>query len=98
MEVTIQSIHFDADQKLLDQVHTKLEKLTRFDAALPEAHVYLKLDADRGGFHEKVVEIKLIKPGKTIVSKAENGTFEDALDEAVEAALVQVKKLKDKEK
>ncbi len=98
MEVTIQSIRFDADQKLLELIRTSLEKVSRFDGGIPEAQVYMKLDADHGGYHSKVLEIKLMKPGKTIVAKAQRATFEEALDEALEAALVQVKKLRDKEK
>jgi len=98
MQITIQSIRFDADQKLIDMIHHRLEKLTRFDAAINEAQVYLKLDADHGGFHEKVVEIKLLKPGKTILSKASAGAFENALEEAVDGALIQVKRVRDREK
>lgn len=98
MEVTIQSIRFDADQKLQDLIHKSLEKVTRFDTAILDAQVYLKLDADRGGFHEKVVEIKLNKPGKVIIGKAEHSTFEEALEEAMDVVLTQVRKLRDKEK
>lgn len=102
MEVRIQSIHFDADQKLLDLIKAKLEKVNRFDADMQEASVYLKLDAAHetgaGGFHSKIVEIKLIKPGKTLMSKAQAGTFEDALEAALDTALVQVKKQRDIEK
>lgn len=102
MEVRIQSIHFDADQKLLDLIKTKLEKVTKFDADMQEAAVYLKLDAAHetatGGFHSKIVEIKLIRPGKTMMSKAQAGTFEDALEAALDTALVQVRKHRDIEK
>ncbi|HMX04652.1 MAG TPA: HPF/RaiA family ribosome-associated protein [Cyclobacteriaceae bacterium] len=98
MEIKIQSIRFDADKQLLEQIRTKVEKLQKFDASLAEAQVYLKLDAELGGFHEKVVEIKLTKPGNTYFSKAERGTFEDGLDEVLEALEVQVKKQRDKEK
>lgn len=98
MEVNIQSIRFDADQKLLDTIRVSLEKISRFDSGIPEAQVYLKLDADHGGYHSKVLEIKLMKPGNTIVAKAERASFEEALDEALEAALVQVRKLRDREK
>jgi putative sigma-54 modulation protein len=98
MEIKIQSIRFDADQNLLGQIKVKVEKLKKFDAALAEAQVYLKLDAELGGFHEKVVEIKVSKPGFTYFAKAERATFEDGLDEAVEAVEVQVKKQRDKEK
>ncbi len=98
MEVTIQSIRFDADQRLTELVHKQLEKVLRFDNGILDAQVFLKLDADRGGFHEKVVEIKLNRPGKTFIAKAERSTFEEALDEAMDGLLTQVKKLRDKQK
>lgn len=98
MEVTIQSIHFDADQRLTELINKNLEKVLRFDTGVLDAQVFLKLDADKGGFHEKVVEIKLNRPGKTIYAKAERGTFEEALDEAMDGLLTQVKKVRDKQK
>lgn len=102
MEVRIQSIRFDADQKLLALIKTRLEKVSKFDAAINEADVYLKLDAahdtNGGGFHSKMVEIKLIRPGKIFIAKSEGATFEDALEVALDGALTQVKKHRDIEK
>ena len=46
MKVKIQSIHFDADQKLLKFVEEKVEKLNQLYDAIVESEVFLRLDKD----------------------------------------------------
>jgi putative sigma-54 modulation protein len=45
----------------------------------------------------KITEIKLLIPGKTLVAKKQCKTFEEATDLSVEALRKQVKKHKEKE-
>ena len=96
MEVRVQSIHFDADQSLLDFIKKKAEKLTTFFDRIESAEVYLKLEKDTEHRENKVVEIKLLIPGTTLFVKEHNGSFEAATDIAIEAMKVQVKKHKEK--
>ena len=96
MVVNIQSIHFDADDKLLDYVNKKVEKINRFFTNVHHVEIFLKLDAKNGNIHSKVAEIKVILPGKTIFAKEETLSFEDSVDAALENALQQVKKYKEK--
>lgn len=44
MNVQIQTVHFDADAKLLAHVNKKLEKLRTFHDNIIGVEVYLKLD------------------------------------------------------
>lgn len=91
MQVQIHSIHFDADQKLLAFVHSKLDKLNTFHDHLISGEVFLRLekDAEKGN---KIAEIKLHVPGADLFAKRQSATFEGACDEVVEALRRQLRK------
>lgn len=96
MDVRIHSIHFDADQKLLDFIDKKITRLERVFARVTEVEVFLKLDALNGSTHSKVAEIKVNIPGKTIFSREQTYSFEDSVEIALDHAVTQVKKHKEK--
>ncbi|MDX2194999.1 MAG: ribosome-associated translation inhibitor RaiA [Cytophagales bacterium] len=95
MKVNIQSIHFDADGKLLELVQKKLNKLDTFYDRIIDADVYLKIDKD---LHQenKIIECKINIPGQSLFVKERSRTFEVALDESLEALKAQLKKFKEK--
>ncbi len=95
MELQIQSIHFDADQKLVDFIEKKLGKLDVFYDRIEGATVYLKLDKDENK-ENKVVEVKLLIPGQDIFVKQKSKTFEAAVDDILDVLKVQLKKVKEK--
>jgi putative sigma-54 modulation protein len=93
------SVHFDADQKLLDFIQGKTDKLATFHDRIMDGEVFLRLDKDTESKQNKVVEIKLNVPGASIVFAKEQGTsFEIATDSAVEALKSQLRKIKEKQK
>ena len=95
MKIKIHSIHFDADTKLVDFIHDKIEKLDLFYDGIIEGEVYLRLD--KASNHEnKVTEIKLRLPGNDLFAKRQRKSFEEATDTAVEALRRQVRKYKEK--
>jgi putative sigma-54 modulation protein len=95
METQIHSIHFKADQKLLDFIHDKLNKLEHFNQHVISAEVYLRLDKDKEK-ENKITEIKLLVPGKELFAKRQCKSFEEAADEAVDALKKQI--IREKEK
>lgn len=95
MEKQIQSIHFKADQKLLQFLDEKLEKLSHFHKNITDAEVFLKLDKDREK-ENKITEIKIHIPGFECFAKKQSGTFEAGIDLCIDALKKQL--LKDKEK
>lgn len=96
MKLQVQSIHFDADVKLLDFIQRKCDKLETFFDRITGGEVYLKLEKDVNAKNNKVVEIKLFVPGATLFVKEQAPSFEAATDEAMEAMKQQLKKHKDK--
>ncbi len=98
MEVTIQSIRFDADIKLLEFIQKKLSKLETFFDRILGVEVYLKLEKGQSGnlYDNKTVEIKIKLPGSEIFAKQTSTSFEASTDIALEALKQQIKKHKDK--
>jgi len=96
MKVKISSVHFDADQKLLNFIEEKVGKLETFYDKIIDSSVVLKIDKSSDK-ENKLAEIKLSVPGKDLFAKKQCKTFEEAVDEAVEALRRQVRKQKTKE-
>jgi len=95
MKVNIQSIHFDADQKLLDLITKKVEKTKTFYEGIESIMVYLRLEKDEHKAN-KTVEIKLNAGGKDIFAKENSNTFENAIDLVIDKVIAQIKKQKEK--
>ena len=95
MKLLIHSVHFDADQKLLDFIQRKLDKLDTFYDRIVNGEVYLRLEKDTEHRQNKIVEVKLFIPGGSVFVKEQNGSFEAATDKAVDALKPQLKKIKE---
>lgn len=95
MKVKIQSLHFDADKKLIDHIEEKVNKLTHFYDAIIGTNVILKLERSKQT-DNKIAEIQLHIPGNDLFAKRQCTTFEEAADTAVEALKKQIKKRKEK--
>ncbi len=94
MKVQVQSIHFDADAKLIDFIQMKLDKLETFYDRTVDAEVILRVNNQ--GVENKTVEIKLNVPGDQLFAEKTNGSFEAATDLCTEALRKQIKKHKEK--
>jgi putative sigma-54 modulation protein len=95
MKITVQSIHFNADKKLLDFIQRKVDKLDQFFDQIISGEVYLKLE-NVDDEANKISEIKLIVPGGTMFAKEQCKTFEEATDLSIESLRKQITKHKDK--
>ena len=93
MKVITQSIHFDADQKLLEFIDKRANKLQQFYEDIIDAEVILR--AEKASIAQnKMVEIKLSVPGKDLFAKKTAESFEKATDLAVDALKMQIEKKK----
>ena len=95
MKITVQSIRFNADKKLLDFIQRKVDKLETFYDHIINGEVYLKLENVEDEAN-KITEIKLMLPGNQIFAKEQCKTFEEATDLAVECLRKQIEKHKQK--
>ena len=95
MKITVQSIRFNADKKLLDFIQKKADKLDTFYDHIISGEVYLRLENVEDEAN-KITEIKLLLPGNQIFAKQQCKTFEEAADLAVESLRKQIEKHKQK--
>ena len=56
MNLNIQSLHFDADGKLLHHIEKKVDKLNQFHDRITHVDIFLKLDNLMHNIKDKVVE------------------------------------------
>ena len=96
MNVQIQTVHFDADTRLLDHVNSKMEKLQTFHDKIVGAEVFLRLDNVSHQVKDKVAEIKVNVPKHSFFVKHESKTFEESFDLAFNAIVTQIKRQKEK--
>jgi putative sigma-54 modulation protein len=95
MKIKIQSIHFDADRKLVEFITEKVLKLEHYHDKIIDATVYLKLN----NHHTKAnkhVEIKINILHSTLFKDAEAETFEAATDIVMDTLKVQIRKHKER--
>ncbi len=94
MKLQVHSIHFDADQKLVDYIKKKVNKLDTFYDRLVDGEVFLRLNNE--GADNKTIEIKLNLPGGQVFATEKSRSFEAAADLATDALRMQLKKFKAK--
>ena len=95
METKVHSIHFKVDQKLVNFIQERMDKLEHFNHKALNSEVFLRIDKDKEK-ENKITEIKLLIPGKELFAKRQCKSFEEATDESVEALRKQL--IKEKEK
>lgn len=96
MNVQIRTVRFDADQRLVDHIQKKLEKLKTFHDKITDVEVYLKLDGLSEKVRDKVAEIRVAIPKHSLFAKAESKIFEESFDSAFASLVEQIKRQKQK--
>jgi len=96
MNVQIQTVHFDADQKLLEHVQKRIDKLKTFHDKITGVEVYLKLGNLSTKVKDKVAEIRVSVPKRSLFAKHESKVFEESFDQAFDSLVSQIKKTKEK--
>lgn len=94
MEIRVQSIRFDADQKLLDFVDRKLGKLSKFHDSVIGAEVRLSLLQEH---NNKNVWVRIQIPGNDIVVERNAATFEDAVVDCADILKEKLTRVKEKQ-
>ena len=95
MKLQMHSIRFDADEKLIQFIQKKADKLDTFFCRIIDGEVFMRLDKDNN-MENKIIEIKLNIPKNQLFVKERAKSFEAASDQAIEALRKQIIKHKDK--
>lgn len=96
MEVKINTVHFNADQRLVDFVNKKVAKLDTFFGGIISSDLTLKVSKPESA-KNKVAELKVSIPSNGyLFAKKEADSFEEATDLAIDAIRKQLGKYKEK--
>jgi len=95
MNIKIQSIHFDADQKLIKFIEEKLKKVEKFYDNILKIEVFLKL-ANEHATDNKTVDIRIEIPGSEFFASKTGKKFEEAVVLCIDALKIQLTKYKEK--
>lgn len=96
MNVNIQTVHFDADDKLVDYVSKKIQKLSTFHDKIVKVDVFLKLDNVVHTIKDKIAEIRVHIPGHDLFVKSSSKSFEESFENALDSITNQIKRKKEK--
>ena len=95
MEVKIQSIHFDATEKLLAFIEKKVAKLEKSYEDIQKVEVQLKVVKPATALN-KETSLSVNVPGEAIYVAKTCDTFEEGIDQCVDALKVKLTKYKEK--
>ncbi len=93
INVHIQSLQFDASEALQEFAKKKIDRLARFDDTISKAEVTLRLDKSNAT-QGKIAAIRLIVPGYDHYAEKGAASFEEAIDEAIDALKRQIDRAK----
>lgn len=95
MEVKIQSIHFDATEKLQAFVEKKVAKLEKSYEDIQKVEVQLKVVKPATALN-KEASLTVTVPGTTLFVEKTCDSFEEGVDQCVDSMKVQLTKFKEK--
>ena len=95
MEIKIQPIHFDATEKLEAFIQKKAEKLQKTFEDIQKVEVQLKVVKPATALN-KQTSLTVTVPGQTLFVEKTCDSFEEAIDQCVDAMKVQLTKFKEK--
>ncbi|MBQ8152593.1 MAG: ribosome-associated translation inhibitor RaiA [Prevotella sp.] len=95
MEIKIQSIHFDATEKLQAFIDKKVAKLEKTFEDIQKVEVLCKV-VKPATAQNKEVSMTVTVPGSTLFVEKTSDTFEESTDLCVDSMKVQLQKYKEK--
>ena len=95
MKINVHHVNFTADQKLVNFIQGKLNKLESHYDQVVFADIYLKTE-NTSSKENKIAEILLSIPGEGIICKKRSHRFEIGVDECVSSLERQLQKRKKK--
>jgi putative sigma-54 modulation protein len=93
MDIRVQSVKFDADERLLEFVNKKIGKIEKFYDEIIKAEVTLSLLPNQ---ENKEVKVKISMPGDELLVRRNAHTFEDAVVDCVDVIKEKIVRIKEK--
>ena len=97
MEIKIQSIHFDATEQLKAFAEKKTNKLEKAYEDIKNIELQLKVVKPATAMNKEAA-LSVSVPGQTLYFEKVCDTFEESIDQCVDAMKVQLTKFKEKQR
>lgn len=94
MEINIQAIRFEPTERLQDFVHKKVGKLAKFSDEIRKVEVSMKVVKPETAMNKEVA--LRVNAGAELYAEKVCDTFEEAIDNCMDALLKQLQKTKEK--
>lgn len=97
MNIVINAIRFDTSEGLESFIEKKISKLERYFDGIIKAEVFLKIVKPETA-ENKHVEVRMSVPNGELFAEKTGNSFEEAVDEAMNALKKQLNRYKEKTK
>lgn len=97
MEIKIQSIHFDATEQLHAFIEKKISKLEKSYEDINNVEVQLKVVKPATAMNKEAA-VTVFVPGNRLFVEKTCDTFEESIDQCVDAMRNKLKKFKEKQR
>lgn len=97
MEIKIQSIHFDATEQLHAFIEKKMSKLEKSYEDINNVEVQLKVVKPATAMNKEAA-VTVFVPGNKLFVEKTCDTFEESIDQCVDAMRNKLKKFKEKQR
>lgn len=97
MEIKIQSIHFDATEQLHAFIEKKMSKLEKSYEDINNVEVQLKVVKPATAMNKEAA-VTVFVPGNRLFVEKTCDTFEESIDQCVDAMRNKLKKFKEKQR
>ena len=95
MEIKIQTIHFEAGEKLQEHIQKRVSKFEKFSNEIRKVEVSLKVVKPETAMN-KEASLRISVPGSELYAEKVADTFEEAVDSCAETLTRQLAKYKEK--
>ncbi|MBD5314523.1 MAG: ribosome-associated translation inhibitor RaiA [Duncaniella sp.] len=96
METNIKAIHFDISEKLTSFINKKIEKLSRRYPDVMTAEISLKVVKPETALNKQAIVSLTVPQEPDLVADKTADTFEEAIDNCIEALDHQLERIKNK--
>jgi len=95
MNIKVKALHCQADERLVNLIHAKLQRLYKIYHRIEGIDVYL-IEESKGSRPQKVTEVQMHVPGGWLIDRKSSTTFEGAINASMDTLRRQLTRYKEK--
>lgn len=96
MNINVQTIHFQADERLNDFISRKMKKLDTLGYNIQRAELMLRYESGLS-FQDKHIEVRLTMAGAQLFTKQTASSYEAGIEKAIDILRNQIRRYRGKQ-